>query len=153
VYASRAARFGWYALAELANELRTAGIIPDAQDRDREVADAARIRLSELRACVTAGLATYGPDGSLRLERWVVAGEDRAPRVESRLPLPPKRGAGMSEVQRAQRRAAGLARSAAAGRAGGAFAAGVPMAGAGVADQPADGAVADGAAPERELTA
>ena len=35
LYASRPARLGWYALAELANELRTAGVIPDARDRDR----------------------------------------------------------------------------------------------------------------------
>ena len=93
LYASRPARLGWYALAELANELRTPGIIPDARDRDRAVADAARMRLGELRACVRDGLAHYADDGSLRLDGWLNVGEDRPPRTESTAPLPPRRAA------------------------------------------------------------
>ena len=124
LYASRAARFGWYALAELANELRTPGIIPDAQGRDREVADAARIRVTELRACMAAGLAHYGDDGALRLEGWVNVAGNEPPRSESAAPLPPKRSSQLTDAQRAQRRAAGQARAAAAGRSAGAFAGG-----------------------------
>ncbi|MFM2090513.1 MAG: hypothetical protein RLZZ127_1002, partial [Planctomycetota bacterium] len=143
IYASRAARMGWYSLAEFANDIRTAGIIPDARDRDRELAEAARMRVGDLRACVEAGLARYDETGALCLEGWVTHGNESRITLTPDAPLPPKRTSTLTEAQRAQRRAAGLARAAAASRSGGSFAGGRGTPAGLPAAQPTSGAPAE----------